>query len=148
MPTSEQQIVKRVSELVAADSVSSPDPNWDSSNRRVISHLSNYAEQDGWSVDVQTLEETVDGKANLIATLGDVVSDTAEPGGLVLSGHTDTVPFDAGGWDSDPLRLTERDGRLYGLGSTDMKGIFAIALEAASSSAIAKNPFISVLPRP
>ena len=43
------------------------------------------------------------------------------------------MPFDAGGWDSDPLRLTERDGRLYGLGSTDMKGFFAIALEAASA---------------
>ena len=70
MPTSEQQIVKRVSELVAADSVSSPDPSWDSSNRRVISHITNYAEQDGWSVDIQTLEETADGKANLIATLG------------------------------------------------------------------------------
>ena len=133
MPTSEQQIVKRVSELVAADSVSSPDPSWDSSNRRVISHITNYAEQDGWSVDVQSLEETADGKANLIATLGEVTSDASEPAGLVLSGHTDTVPFDAGGWDSDPLRLTERDGRLYGLGSTDMKGFFAIALEAASA---------------
>lgn len=133
MPTSEQQIVKRVSELVAADSVSSPDPSWDSSNRRVISHITNYAEQDGWSVDIQTLEETADGKANLIATLGEVASDASEPAGLVLSGHTDTVPFDAGGWDSDPLRLTERDGRLYGLGSTDMKGFFAIALEAASA---------------
>ena len=84
-------------------------------------------------MDVQSLEETVDGKANLIATLGEVTSDASEPAGLVLSGHTDTVPFDAGGWDSDPLRLTERDGRLYGLGSTDMKGFFAIALEAASA---------------
>ena len=53
MPTSEQQIVKRVSELVAADSVSSPDPSWDSSNRQVISHITHYAEQDGWSVDIQ-----------------------------------------------------------------------------------------------
>jgi len=132
MPTSEQKIVKRVSELVAADSVSSPDPSWDSSNRQVISHLSDYAEQDGWSVEVQELEDTANGKANLIATLGDIRSEQKEPAGLVLSGHTDTVPFDAGGWDSDPLRLTERDGRLFGLGSTDMKGFFAIALEAAS----------------
>ena len=51
---------------------------------------------------------------------------------MVLSGHTDTVPFDAGGWASNPLKLTEWDGRLYGLGSTDMKGFFAVALEAAS----------------
>lgn len=133
MPTSEQQIIKRVSELVAADSVSSPDPSWDSSNHRVISHLSSYAEHDGWSVEVQALDSAVDGKANLIASLGNSAGDQAEPTGLVLSGHTDTVPFDAGGWASDPLNLTERDGRLYGLGSTDMKGFFAIALEAAAA---------------
>ena len=133
MPTSEQKIVKRVAELVAADSVSSPDPRWDSSNRQVISHLSSYAEQDGWSVEVQALDTGVDGKANLIATLGDVTGAGQEPAGLVLSGHTDTVPFDAQGWDTDPLQLSQRDGRLYGLGSTDMKGFFAIALEAASA---------------
>ena len=124
MPTSEQTIVKRVTELVAADSVSSPDPSWDSSNRRVIRHLSNYAERDGWAVNIQELESTADGKANLIATLGNTDNLGDGPAGLVLSGHTDTVPFDAGGWASDPLKLTERDGRLYGLGSTDMKGFF------------------------
>ena len=132
MPTSEQTIVKRFIELVAADSVSSPDPSWDSSNRRVINHLSDYAERDGWAVDIQELESTAGGKANLIATLGNTDSPGDEPAGLVLSGHTDTVPFDAAGWASDPLKLTERDGRLYGLGSTDMKGFFAVALEAAS----------------
>ena len=79
MPTSEQKIVKRVAELVAADSVSSPDPRWDSSNRQVISHLSSYAEQDGWSVEVQALDTGVDGKANLIATLGDVTGAGQEP---------------------------------------------------------------------
>ncbi|MEC8267884.1 MAG: M20/M25/M40 family metallo-hydrolase, partial [Pseudomonadota bacterium] len=121
MPTSEQTIVKRVTELVAADSVSSPDPSWDSSNRRVINHLSDYAERDGWAVDIHELEASADGKANLIATLGNTDNLRDEPAGLVLSGHTDTVPFDAGGWASDPLKLTERDGRLYGLGSTDMK---------------------------
>jgi acetylornithine deacetylase len=133
MPTSEQTIVSRVTELVAADSVSSPDPTWDSSNRKVINHLSAYAERDGWSVDIQELESGGDGKANLIATLGNKENAEDEPAGLVLSGHTDTVPFDAGGWNSDPLKLTERDGKLYGLGSTDMKGFFAVALEAASA---------------
>ena len=126
MPTSEQKIVKRVSELVAADSVSSPDPRWDSSNRKVISRLSSYAEEDGWSAEVQALDTGVDGKANLIATLGDVTGAGEEPAGLVLSGHTDTVPFDAQGWDTDPLQLSERDGRLYGLGSTDMKGFLRL----------------------
>jgi acetylornithine deacetylase len=49
----------------------------------------------------------------------------------VLSGHTDTVPFDEDRWRSDPLGLSERDHRLYGLGSTDMKGFFPLALAAA-----------------
>ena len=60
MPASEQTIVKPLTELVAADSVSSPDPSWDSSNRRVIRHLSNYAERDGWAVNIQELESTAD----------------------------------------------------------------------------------------
>src|SRR5690606_37299728 len=64
-------------------------------------------------------------KANLIATLG------RGAGGLVLAGHTDTVPCDPDRWASDPFSLTERDGRLYGLGATDMKGFFPVALEAA-----------------
>ena len=51
----------------------------------------------------------------------------------MLAGHTDTVPFDEGRWQSDPLGLTERDNRLYGLGSTDMKGFFPLAMAAASS---------------
>lgn len=66
-------------------------------------------------------------KANLIATLG------SGPGGLVLAGHSDTVPFDEGLWKSNPLALTERDHRLYGLGSTDMKGFFPLAIAAASA---------------
>ena len=148
MPTSEQTIIKRVTELVAADSVSSPDPSWDSSNRRVINHLSDYAERDGWAVDIHELESSADGKANLIATLGNTDNLGDEPAGLVLSGHTDTVPFDAGGWASDPLKLTERDGRLYGLGSTDMKGFFAVALEAASAFDPAKFCLLYTSPSP
>ena len=133
MPTSEQRIIRRISELVAADSVSSPDPSWDSSNRKVIHHLTDYAKRDGWAVELQELGSDAKTKTNLIATLGDCGETADQPRGLVLSGHTDTVPFDAGGWDSDPLILDERDGRLYGLGSADMKGFFAVALEAAAA---------------
>lgn len=48
----------------------------------------------------------------------------------MLAGHTDTVPYDEALWSSDPLRLDERDGRWYGLGSCDMKGFFPLAIEA------------------
>jgi len=48
----------------------------------------------------------------------------------VLSGHTDTVPFDAGRWQHDPFVLTEADQRLYGLGTADMKAFLALAIEA------------------
>ncbi|MEM7444150.1 MAG: acetylornithine deacetylase [Pseudomonadota bacterium] len=62
-------------------------------------------------------------KANLYATLG----PTDRPG-ICLSGHTDVVPVDGQDWDSDPFQLTERDGRLYGRGTADMKGFVAIAM--------------------
>jgi acetylornithine deacetylase len=62
-------------------------------------------------------------KANLFATIG-----PRGPGGLVLSGHTDVVPVDAQRWDTDPFALVERDGRLYGRGTSDMKSFIAVAL--------------------
>lgn len=66
------------------------------------------------------------GKANLFATLP--ACDGATQGGIVLSGHTDVVPVDGQDWSSDPFSLTERDGRLYGRGTADMKGYIAVAL--------------------
>lgn len=65
-------------------------------------------------------------KANLFATLGPAIE-----GGIVLSGHTDVVPVDGQPWTSDPWMLTERDGRLYGRGTCDMKGFLALALATA-----------------
>ncbi len=56
-------------------------------------------------------------KANLFASLG-----AGKPDGVVLSGHTDTVPWDGQAWSLDPLAAEVRDGRLYGRGSADMKG--------------------------
>ena len=63
-------------------------------------------------------------KSNLVASFG------RGPGGLVLSGHSDTVPCNPDRWDTDPLMLTDRDARLYGLGSADMKAFFPAALAA------------------
>src|SRR6478752_1611945 len=65
-------------------------------------------------------------KSNLLASIGPAVE-----GGVVLSGHTDVVPVDGQPWSSDPFVLTERDGRLYGRGTCDMKGFLALALAAA-----------------
>src|SRR5690606_30733493 len=64
------------------------------------------------------------GKYNMLATLGE------GDGGLVFAGHSDTVPYDEHSWHSDPLSLTERDGKLYGLGATEMTGFFPAVLEA------------------
>lgn len=64
-------------------------------------------------------------KAGLFAHVGPPVE-----GGVVLSGHTDVVPVAGQAWDSDPYTLTERGGRLYGRGTTDMKGFDALAIWA------------------
>lgn len=67
-------------------------------------------------------------KANLVATIP--AADGTRTGGVVLSGHTDVVPVDGQEWDSDPFELTERDGRLYGRGTCDMKSYLAVAIAA------------------
>lgn len=67
-------------------------------------------------------------KANLFAAIG-----PDAPGGVVLSGHTDVVPIDDQDWNTDPFKLTERDGLLYGRGSSDMKGFSAVFLSRLAS---------------
>ena len=62
-------------------------------------------------------------KANLFATLG-----PRGPGGLVLSGHSDVVPVEGQAWDTDPFALVQKEGRLYGRGTSDMKSFIAVAL--------------------
>jgi acetylornithine deacetylase len=74
-------------------------------------------------------------KTNLLASIGPDIE-----GGVVLSGHTDVVPVDGQPWSSDPFTLTERDGRLYGRGTCDMKGFLALSLAAVPHLADAKRP--------
>ncbi|WP_152227082.1 acetylornithine deacetylase [Pseudomonas sp. SCB32] len=112
---------QRFAELLALPSVSCTQPALDQSNRPVIERLAGWLDDLGFACQLQ---EVSPGKLNLIAVLG------SGPGGLVLAGHTDTVPYDEALWSSDPLRLDERDGRWFGLGSCDMKGFFALAIEA------------------
>ncbi|BCI66239.1 acetylornithine deacetylase [Acetobacter aceti] len=70
------------------------------------------------------------GRFNLFASIG---PDT--PDGVVLSAHSDVVPVEGQPWTTDPFVLTERDGKLYGRGSSDMKGFLACMLVAARYAA-------------
>ena len=115
-------------QLVAEPSISSTTAEIDRSNLRVIEHLANWLDDMGFATELMSLPERPD-KANLIATLGANGKD--HPGGLVLAGHTDTVPVDEALWRSDPFQLRDDDQRFYGLGSCDMKGFFPVALHAA-----------------
>lgn len=117
-------LLTMLTELVSTPSVSSTQSGWDQSNLPVIELLEGWLTQLGFQTEVMPVPGHP-GKANLIATLG------SGPGGLVLSGHTDTVPYNSELWHSDPFKLTEKNNRLYGLGSCDMKGFIAIAIEAA-----------------
>ena len=75
-------------------------------------------------------------KANLFATLGE-----GKPAGVILSGHTDTVPWDGQDWSMDPLGAVVQDGRLFGRGSADMKAFIGIALSQAEQFLNSDAPF-------
>jgi acetylornithine deacetylase len=126
MPKSIPPTLSMIRELIARPTVSCTDPRFDQGNLPVIELLAGWAEGLGCTVEILPLPGQ---KANLIARLG---GPADQPGGLVLSGHTDTVPCNPELWASDPFRATEREGRIYGLGSADMKSFFALALEAAA----------------
>lgn len=97
-----------------------------SSNMDLINHVANYLENQGLS---PWLSLNAQGnKANLFVTLP--AADGQTNGGIVLSGHTDVVPVDGQQWLSDPFIADIRDERLYGRGSSDMKGFIACVLAA------------------
>ncbi len=76
--------------IIAIPSISSTDPRWDQSNEAVIRLLADWFGQLGFQCEVTALPD-LPGKFNLVATYGQ------GEGGLLLAGHTDTVPFDEGG---------------------------------------------------
>jgi acetylornithine deacetylase len=93
------------------------------SNLALIEFVRDYLAGHGIASELVYDEEKR--KANLFATIGpDGV------GGIMLSGHTDVVPVDGQAWDSDPFAVLEKDGRLYGRGTSDMKSFVAVALAA------------------
>ncbi len=91
------------------------------SNLELVRWVQDYLAKNGvQGVEIPSPDGT---KANLHAVIG-----PADRPGYVLSGHTDVVPVDGQAWNSDPFVLTERDGRLYGRGTCDMKGFLAACL--------------------
>ena len=93
------------------------------SNLALIEHVRGVLSSHG--IESRLVYNESKTKANLLASVGPNV-----PGGVVLSGHTDVVPVEDQDWHSDPFVVTEKDGKLYGRGTADMKAFVAIALAA------------------
>jgi len=112
-----QKFVEILQALVGFDTTSR------NSNLALIAWVENYL--NGFGIAHERIFDATGSKANLWATIG-----PAQAPGYILSGHTDVVPVDGQDWTSDPFRLSEREGRLYGRGSADMKGFLACCLAA------------------
>ncbi len=102
------------------------------SNLALIEWVEAYL--DGHGVPHRRVPSADGAKTNLMATVGPMIE-----GGVVLSGHTDVVPVDGQPWTSDPFSVVQRDGRIYGRGTCDMKGFLALAL-AAVPDLLAADP--------
>ncbi|MGH1487595.1 MAG: acetylornithine deacetylase, partial [Cellvibrionaceae bacterium] len=129
--SNQKRFIDQLQQLVGTPSVSCTQPSLDMGNRPVIDLLANWLQALGFEIDIQPLDDpsqtnlpVTQQKANLIATLG------KGDGGLVFSGHSDTVPYDQNRWEQDPFQLKIDDNRAFGLGATDMKGFFPTVLAA------------------
>ncbi len=111
-----------LAELIGFPTVSSD------SNLELIAYAANTLS--GLGAQIAISRDETGTKANLFATLGAAGHGPGD-GGIVLSGHTDVVPVDASEWASDPFVMEEREGRLYGRGTCDMKGFIACCLAMA-----------------
>ncbi|WP_425403692.1 acetylornithine deacetylase [Hwanghaeella sp.] len=118
MPTS----VEILEKLIAFDTVSR------TPNRSLIDYVRGLLDQAG--IESILVEDDAGHCANLYATVGG-----SDSGGVMLSGHTDVVPVTGQAWTVDPFKMTQRDGKLYGRGTTDMKGFVACAIRAAIDAA-------------
>ncbi len=116
MPARRFTTREMIAKLVSFDTTSR------NSNLELVAFVETYLSAHGVSCRLIANED--DTKANLFATLGP--ADRA--GGIVLSGHTDVVPVDGQEWSSDPFAVAERDGKLFGRGTSDMKSFIASAL--------------------
>jgi acetylornithine deacetylase len=114
-----------IARLVAFDTTSR------NSNLPLMTFVAEYL--DAWGITPHLVHNEDFTKANLFATIG-----PAGEGGIVLSGHTDVVPVDGQPWSTDPWETVERDGRLYGRGTSDMKTFVALCLAAVPDFIAAK----------
>ena len=124
------------SRLVAFDTVSSR------SDRDVMEYIARELAPLGFKTALQPVELFGVSQANLVAWLGPPRAD-----GLIISGHVDTVPFDGQpGWEREPLKLEPAGDRIYGRGTTDMKGFIAQCLDAVRTldSSRLKRPLVFV----
>ncbi len=103
--------------------VESPTVSRDS-NLELIGFVRDYLA--GLGVESHVFTNAEKTKASIYATLG-----PADRPGIMLAGHTDVVPVDGQDWHTDPWTLVEKDGKLFGRGTTDMKGFCAVALSFA-----------------
>ena len=107
--------VEMIERLIAFDTTSRE------SNLALIDFVRDYL--DGLGIASELVFDADRRKANLFATIG-----PPDRGGIMLSGHSDVVPVDGQDWAGDPFRVADRDGRLYGRGTADMKSFIAIML--------------------
>ena len=115
MPSSES--LEMISKLISFDTTSRD------SNMGLISYIQDYLS--GLGIESTLVPNEDRSKANLYATVG-----PADKAGIMLSGHTDVVPVDGQNWDSDPFNVIEKDGKLFGRGTSDMKSFIALVLVA------------------
>ena len=115
-----------LSQLIACSSISSTQSSWDQGNLQVIQLLATWFEQLGFAIEIQAVPNTTN-KFNLLAKLG------SGEGGLLLAGHSDTVPFDENRWQSNPHQVINKDDKFFGLGTCDMKGFFAFILQVTKN---------------
>ena len=117
---SEKNSIEILKKLVSFDTTSFK------SNLDLIKFIENYLNE--FNIKSELIYNETKNKANLFATIG-----PNSQGGIVLSGHTDVVPISKQNWTSDPFVITERDNKLFGRGSSDMKGFISLVLSRVSS---------------
>ena len=109
------KVLQLIEKLISYDTTSR------NSNLDIIKFIEDYLA--GHGVKSTLVYNEGEGKANLYATLGDQTKS-----GIMLSGHTDVVPVDGQDWDTDPFKVIQKDGKLFGRGTSDMKSFIALVL--------------------